>query len=103
MVGVQPTSLNSAATSTCTVSLNQAAPVGASSVVLASNNARLTIPAAVNLPAGASSTNFSGLAQVVILLDSSILAATGSFRAPGQPAQPGDHVSIRVTALPRMP
>ena len=41
----------------------------------------------------------NGSAQGLILLDDSTLAAVRSFLAPGQPAQPGDEISIRATGL----
>ena len=88
-----PTSLGKSAVSTCTVTLNAAAPTGGSSVTLASNNTLLTVPASVAVGAGATTATFSATAAVSIpsnqsatvtaTLGTSSQAATISLVAPG--------------------
>jgi len=57
-----PTSLSAASSSACTVTFNQAAPAGGSSVTLSSSNTALTVPASVTIPAGSTSVTFSASA-----------------------------------------
>ncbi len=59
-----PASLSSNTASTCTVSLNQAAPAGAI-VSISSNNAVVTVPATVTISAGQTSTTFQASAGAV--------------------------------------
>jgi hypothetical protein len=54
-----PTSIDSGAATTCTVTLSQAAPSGGSAVALSSNNAALTVPASVSVPANSTATTFA--------------------------------------------
>ncbi|MGA3043005.1 MAG: DUF4082 domain-containing protein [Bryobacteraceae bacterium] len=70
-----PASLNSGATSTCTVSLSQAA-VSTATVALASNNATLTVPASVSVPAGAATVNFSASAGSFTTSQQALVTAT---------------------------
>jgi trimeric autotransporter adhesin len=65
-VTCNPTSLGQSAVSTCTITLNQAARTGGSSVTISSNNALLTVPASVLVAAGASTANFSATAAASI-------------------------------------
>src|SRR5262249_24473654 len=59
-----PTSINSGSSTTCTVTLSQAAPAGGSTVTLSSNNTTaLPVPASVTVPATASSTTFTAPAR----------------------------------------
>ncbi len=60
-----PATVNSGSTSTCTATLNQPSPAGGSTVALTSNNAALTVPAAIAVPAGASSANFTATAGTI--------------------------------------
>src|SRR5207245_10011884 len=61
-----PTSLNPGASTTCTVTLNQPAPTGGSTVTLASNTTTaLPVPASVTLPATPPSTTFPAPARPV--------------------------------------
>ena len=71
-----PSTVNSGASSTCTVSLNQAAPAGGSSAALASNNPALSVPAAVGVAAGASSATFTATAGTVTTSQSATVTAT---------------------------
>jgi hypothetical protein len=61
-----PTSLGQSAVSGCTVTLTQTAPVGGSTVTLASNNASLTVPASVIVAAGATTATFNATAAATI-------------------------------------
>ena len=60
-----PASIAPGATSSCTVTLSNAAPTGGSSVALSSNNAALTVPASVTVAAGATSGTFTAKAGTV--------------------------------------
>jgi uncharacterized protein (TIGR03437 family) len=71
-----PTSLNSASTSTCTVTLAQPASTGGAMVSLSSNNARLSVPASVMVPAGSSSANFTATAGTITADQSAVVTAT---------------------------
>ncbi|HVX57257.1 MAG TPA: hypothetical protein VHA37_05990, partial [Candidatus Saccharimonadales bacterium] len=57
-----PASLNPGAASTCTITLSQTAGAGGASVALGSNNALLTVPAAVTVASGATIATFSATA-----------------------------------------
>jgi hypothetical protein len=54
-----PSSLGPNASTTCTVTLNRAAPAGGVNVILSSNNGALTVPASVSVSASATTTTFS--------------------------------------------
>ncbi|HUI53566.1 MAG TPA: SBBP repeat-containing protein, partial [Bryobacteraceae bacterium] len=71
-----PTSLGSGASSTCTVTLNRAAPSDGTSVSLASNNALLTIPASVTVTAGSTSAAFNAASGTVASSQSATVTAT---------------------------
>ncbi len=70
-----PGTVASGASTTCTVSLNQAASSGAT-ITLSDNNAPLTIPASVTVPAGASSATFIATAGVLTTNQSATITAT---------------------------
>ena len=71
-----PGSLPSGSSSSCTVALNQAAPQGGATVPLASNNTALTVPAAVSVPAGNSSANFTAGAGTIPANQTATVTAT---------------------------
>lgn len=72
-----PSSLNSGVATTCTVTLNEAAPTGGTEVLLSSNNSLLSAPAnSVTVPAGATSTTFTATAGSVSSNQSVTLTAT---------------------------
>jgi hypothetical protein len=72
-----PTSLNSGAVTSCTITLNKAAPNGGTAVGLASNNNMLPVPAAtVTVPANASSTTFTATAGNMAANQSATLTAS---------------------------
>ena len=72
-----PNSLNSGASGTCTVTLNGAAPVGGTEVLLSSNNALLQLASnSVIVPAGTSSTTFTATAGSVSTNQTGTLTAT---------------------------
>jgi trimeric autotransporter adhesin len=79
-----PTSLGQSAVSTCSLTLTQTAPAGGSSVMLANNNASLTVPASITVAAGAATATFSATAAASIASNqSATMTATlnGSSRA----------------------
>jgi hypothetical protein len=71
-----PTSLSSGASSTCTVTLNQAAPTGGASVTLSSTNTALTVPASVSVAAGSTSATVTAKAGTVSSSQSAVVTAT---------------------------
>ena len=71
-----PASLGPFATSSCTVTLNQAAPAGGSSVLLMSTNVALAVPPSVTVAAGATSAVFNATAGAVASSQSATITAT---------------------------
>ena len=72
-----PTSLTSATSATCTVTLSQAAPTGGTVVSLSSSNALLPVPAStITVPAGLATTTFSATAGSIASDQSAMLTAT---------------------------
>jgi hypothetical protein len=80
-----PTSLGQSAASTCTVTLTQTAPTGGSTVMLASNNASLTVPASVIVAAGATTAAFNATAAAAIASNQSA-TVTATLGASSQTA-----------------
>ena len=80
-VACSPTSLGQSAASTCTVTLNQAAPAGGSSVTLASNNSLLTVPASLTVAAGTTSGTFAATAAASIPSNQISTASTAGLVA----------------------
>ncbi len=74
-VACAPSTLGSNASSTCTVTLNQAA-ASAATVSLASNNGLLTVPPSVTVTAGQSSATFTATSGVVASSQSATVTAT---------------------------
>jgi uncharacterized protein (TIGR03437 family) len=74
-VACNPSSLNSASTSTCTVTLTQPASTGGAMVTLSSNNAMLSVPASVMVPAGSSSANFTATAGTITADQSAVVTS----------------------------
>jgi len=72
-VTCSPAALSAGATSTCSVTLTQAAPAGGSAVTLASNNPLLTVPASVMVPVGATTATFSATAAASIASNQSVI------------------------------
>jgi uncharacterized protein (TIGR03437 family) len=68
-------------------------------VWLETGNGRTSTLTTVQQPAAPGIFTLEGSSQGLILLDDSALAAVRSPAAPGQPAQPGDEISIRATGL----
>ena len=81
-----PTTLASGAASTCTVTLNQPAPAGGTSVALANTNAAsLATPASVSVVAGNSTATFTATAASLTMPQSATVSATlgaSSFSVP---------------------
>jgi uncharacterized protein (TIGR03437 family) len=75
-VACSPTGLGPGTASTCTVTLTQAAPRGGSSVMLASNNTLLTVPASVTVPAGATTATFTAAAAASLRSNQGTTAST---------------------------
>jgi hypothetical protein len=71
-----PTSLGSSASSACTVTLNQAAPIGGSPVAVFSSNALLSVPALVTVAAGATSATFAATTGSLSTSGSATVTAT---------------------------
>src|SRR6516162_7050865 len=72
-----PSSLNSGASTTCTVTLNGAAPTGGTKVLLSSNNTLLPPGSnSVIVPAGTTSTTFTATAGSVSANQNATLTAT---------------------------
>src|SRR5579883_1727170 len=72
-----PTTLASGAVSTCTATLNQAAPSGGTAVTLAnSNSATLSVPTSVTVPAGAATATFSATAATITTPQTANVTAT---------------------------
>ena len=71
-----PTTILSGATTSCTVTLSQAASSGGSVVSLTSNSAALTVPVSVTLPAGSTSASFIGTAKSVTTNQSATVTAS---------------------------
>ena len=91
-VACSPANLGQSTVSTCTVTLTQTAPTGGSTVILASSNTLLTVPATVTVTAGATAATFSATAAasipsnqsatVTAALGASSRAAAISLQAP---------------------
>ena len=74
-----PTTLNSNGTSTCTITINAAAPQGGSNVSVTSSDASVSVPASVLVPQGSTSVNFTATAGVVTSATSVTLTATSNY------------------------
>ena len=70
-----PTSVNSGAATTCTVTLSQAAATGGSVVGLSSNNSALSVAASVTVPANKTSTTFTATAGTITTTQGAALTA----------------------------
>ena len=75
-IACNPSSLVSGGFSTCTITLNQAAPSGGVAVALSSNNAALTVPASVNASAGAGTVAFTASAGAIAANQTAVVTAT---------------------------
>ena len=75
------TSLRDHSSSTCTVSLSQAAPTGGTNVALTSSNHTLTVPAWVTVPAAATSTSFNIATGPISSSQSAIVTASLGVRS----------------------
>jgi len=92
-----PSSLNAGASTSCTVTLNQAAPAGGGAVTLASNNPALTIPASVAVAGGALSAAFTATAGA--LTSNQNATITASFNGSVQTATLSLIARLLVTSL----
>jgi uncharacterized protein (TIGR03437 family) len=75
-VGCTPTSLNSGASSTCTVTISKVAPTGGTVVTISDNNTLLTVPASVTVAAGATTGSFTATAGTVTTTQSVTISAS---------------------------
>ncbi|MEO8660385.1 MAG: LamG-like jellyroll fold domain-containing protein, partial [Bryobacteraceae bacterium] len=82
-LGCAPSSIVSAGTSTCTVTLNQAA-TAATSITLSDNSTALTVPATVTVAAGASNATFTATAATVTATQ--VVVVTAAFGTSSQTA-----------------
>jgi hypothetical protein len=71
-----PASLRPNAWSTCTITLNQAAPAGGATVALSSNVAALTVPATATVAAGSATTAFSAISGAISSNQTATVTAT---------------------------
>ena len=80
-----PPTVNSGASSTCTVTLNQAAPAGGGIVALSSNSTVLSVPSTVTVPVGAISASFTAIANIVPITQTATITGTlnGSSQTAG--------------------
>ena len=70
--------LTGAATDTCTVTLNAAAPSSGFAVSVSSSNVAITVPASVNVPSGATTVQFTANASAVSTSQTATLTATAN-------------------------
>src|ERR1022692_1362799 len=75
-LGCNSSSVNSGASTTCTVTLNQSAPTGGTVVALSDNNASLTVPALLTIAASATSATFTATVGTIITTRSATITAT---------------------------
>lgn len=75
-ISCTPTTLNSGAISTCTVTLSQTAPSGGTAVALLSNAPVLTVPLAVTINAGVNTATFTATAGTISTGQAVIITAT---------------------------
>jgi len=71
-----PASLGQNSSSTCTITLNQAAPSGGASVALSSNAAALTVPATATVAAGSTTATFSATSGTISSTQTATVTAT---------------------------
>ena len=71
-----PASLGQNSSSSCTITLNQAAPAGGASVALSSNVAALTVPASVTVAAGSATAIFSATSSTFSVNQTATVTAT---------------------------
>ena len=71
-----PTSLGQDSSSTCTITLNQAAPSGGASITLSSNAAALTVPATVTVAAGSATATFGATSGTISSNQTATVTAT---------------------------
>ncbi|MGA3240835.1 MAG: hypothetical protein ABSG03_31575 [Bryobacteraceae bacterium] len=75
-VACNPASLGPSSSSTCTVTLSQAAPAGGATVTLTNTNSTLTVPASVTVAAGGTSAAFNVTTTTVSSNQSATVTAT---------------------------
>ncbi len=76
-VSCNPTTVNAPGTSSCTVTLTQAAPGGGAAVTLSSNNGAVSVPTSVTVPAGTTTGSFT--ASVGSLTTNQTAVVTGTY------------------------
>ena len=75
-ISCSQTSMSGAGTDACTANLTATAPAGGVSIQLASNNAAVTVPASVTVPAGSTGAGFTATVAAVSALQTATLTAT---------------------------
>ena len=93
-----PTSLGQSAASTCTVTTTQPALTGGASVTLSSGNTLLTVPATVNVTAGATTAMFSATAAATIVSNQTA-TVTASYNSSTQTASVNLLAPVLVSGL----
>ena len=69
-------SYSGAGADSCTATLSTAAPISGATVTLASNDAAVTVPASVTIPAGATSASFSATVSAATSVQTATLTAS---------------------------
>ncbi len=95
-------SMSGAGTDACTVTLNGAAPSAGFPVNLSSNNAAVTVPSTVTVPASATSIGFNATASSVTTTQSASLTASAGGVSTGFALQLGPNtatLSINATSV----
>jgi|SRR5580658_7279399 uncharacterized protein (TIGR03437 family) len=75
-VACSPSTINSGATTTCTVVLSVAVPNGSTTITLSSSDSLFTVPASVTIPAAATSATFTGTAGTITATQAATVTAT---------------------------
>jgi uncharacterized protein (TIGR03437 family) len=95
-----PATVASGGTSTCTVTLSQAAPTGGTAVTVSDSSTALTAPASVTVAAGAATANFTATAGTVTANQAVTVTATlNSSKATASVTITAPPPVVTVTAL----
>ena len=99
-----PTGVDSGASTTCTVTLSQAAPTGGSVVALSDNSTALIVPSSATVPAGSPSVAFTATAgaiatSVTVILTANLNGVSQSVSLLLLPTQAVSSLSCNPTSL----
>jgi len=92
-----PTSLGSGGTSSCTVTLSQAAGSAGIALALSSNTAMLSVPSSVTVASGATSANFTATAGTISAAQTAVV--TASYNGSSQTASISLSAAVSVSML----